>query len=118
MSFARTLKKLDKLYASMPGIECKGFCWGSCGPIVMSKAEYERLVQINDTPRQDLTCPLLTADKKCSAYQARPTLCRLWGVAEEMPCPFGCKPERVVPKTEGYGYLEAAKRIGGETRLL
>lgn len=118
MSFARALKKLDRLYATMPGIECKGLCWGSCGPIGMSKAEHDRLVQINDTPRQDLTCPLLTASKQCSAYEARPVLCRLFGVAEEMPCPFGCKPERVVQRTEGYGYLEAARRIGGESTSL
>jgi len=35
-------------------------------------------------------CPLLTADKRCSRYDMRPLLCRLYGAVEAIPCPHGC----------------------------
>jgi hypothetical protein len=40
----------------------------------------------------DYTCPALK-DGRCSVYDVRPTLCRLWGVVEDMPCPWGCVPD-------------------------
>ncbi len=41
------------------------------------------------------TCPLLdTGTNKCSAYDVRPAICRLFGVVEgELLCPHGYAPE-------------------------
>lgn len=35
-------------------------------------------------------CPALVADR-CSVYEDRPLICRLWGAVESMPCPHGCE---------------------------
>lgn len=83
-----------RLYAKVPRIECKGLCFGACGPIGMTPHESRKLnraagheVHAND----DLTCSALTEDGRCSAYNDRPLICRLWGVTERMPCEHGCE---------------------------
>lgn len=82
--------KLEAVYAQIPKIACKGKCHEACGPITMSGLEYERLGK----PKfKSLTCPVLDADKRCSRYEQRPTICRLWGVVDGMSCPYGCEIE-------------------------
>ena len=113
MSYARSIKKLDKLYATLPKLECKGLCVHSCVDIIgLSGLERTRLHQINDRPRQGPVCPMLQ-NCKCLGYEARPMICRLWGIAKEMPCPHGCVLERVIEKLEGNRLLAAAEAIGG-----
>ena len=38
-----------------------------------------------------MSCRYLDASKRCTIYPVRPTICRLWGVTEDMPCPWRCK---------------------------
>lgn len=38
------------------------------------------------------TCPALKRHK-CSIYEVRPLVCRLWGIDETVRCPLGCEPE-------------------------
>jgi hypothetical protein len=83
---------------------CKGLCAESCGPIEASQAERRlltshgvRLPSIEDALMDmlaggDGNCPALK-DGRCTVYDVRPTICRLWGVVEGMPCPWGCKPK-------------------------
>ncbi len=80
--------RLHQIYARVPHIACKGLCAESCGPIQMSKLEHEILGE----PPAAMTCTLLVAGR-CSRYEDRPLICRLWGVVPEMPCQFGCQPE-------------------------
>jgi Fe-S-cluster containining protein len=35
-------------------------------------------------------CPALV-DGRCSVYEDRPLICRLWGAVESMPCVHGCE---------------------------
>ena len=93
---------LDRIYRSVPTVECQGLCAQSCGPIDMSPTERRRIEALGVTippparlladminnPRGG-TCPALT-DGRCSVYQDRPLICRLWGAVESMPCPHGC----------------------------
>lgn len=44
---------------------------------------------IYDTERE--ACPLLR-DGRCSQYQFRPLVCRLYGAVEALRCPHGCEP--------------------------
>src|SRR2546429_6087610 len=30
---------------------------------------------------------------RCTVYEVRPMICRLWGMVEGMQCPHGCVPE-------------------------
>lgn len=85
---------LEQLYAELSQIQCKGRCAESCGPIAMSPLERQRLKErgIEITPLTP-TCPALTQIGLCSVYDVRPMICRLWGLVEQMTCPWGCRPE-------------------------
>jgi hypothetical protein len=82
--------KLEAVYAQIQKIACKGLCFDACGPIVMSGVEYARLGEPVFTT---LRCPVLGPDNRCTKYEVRPTICRLWGVAEGTQCPHGCEIE-------------------------
>lgn len=88
---------LDRIYRAIPTVECKGLCAEACGPIQMSPQEHQRIMDRGvDIPDGfDLlangksVCPALK-DNRCTVYEDRPLICRLWGAVESMPCPFGC----------------------------
>ncbi len=104
MSDQTAKRDLDRMYGELPTIDCQGKCAESCGPIWMTRVEWQRITKKKRyEPRaSSLTCPLLVADR-CSVYALRPTLCRLWGVVEGMPCPWGCKPTpRYLTDIEGH----------------
>ena len=92
--------QLDALYAELPRLKCKGKCWKSCGPILISPGERTRIRReagIEIPPPDEMkrdgcsTCPALK-DRKCTVYAIRPTICRLWGIDETIRCPLGCEP--------------------------
>lgn len=112
---------LDGLYAKVPTIDCQGFCWDSCGRIGMSRAEDARIVretgvQIPDGTRAagPAVCVALTMLRRCSVYEIRPLICRLWGVIKSMPCTFGCRPERYLSDAEAYELIAQAYDIAGQ----
>lgn len=121
------IQKLQELYDSLPEIACQGKCWNSCGVIDMSNLERSRIQFLgvtiplfteeraqrwaNDEP---LHCPALDRQTlRCNVYAVRPMVCRLWGVADSMPCEHGCKPTRVLTDEETYEYLFKSMEIGG-----
>jgi hypothetical protein len=89
---------LEELYAALPSLECRGQCAESCVPVDMSDAERDRITRIHGVrivPREKTagsSCPALTFLGTCAVYEVRPMICRLWGVAEAMRCPHGCRP--------------------------
>jgi hypothetical protein len=109
--FAR--RELDAMYAEMPTLDCQGKCAEACGPILMSRVEWERIEERGEVGPlgPDLTCPLLDGER-CSVYDIRPTICRLWGMVESMPCLWGCKPSRLLTDDEGGAFLERAGALG------
>lgn len=113
-------RQLDELYARLPKLECQGHCHDSCGPIDMSVRERARIVE---RARKPITCgpgagcSMLTADRRCSVYDIRPMICRLWGLVEGLRCPYGCRPDGgLLPNQDGLLLLHEANRIGGEVR--
>jgi hypothetical protein len=104
---------LEELYAELPALECKGLCAESCGPISMSRVEWQRVCRARgaELKASSLMCPLLEHEC-CSVYEVRPMLCRLWGLVESMKCPWGCVPERYLTDVEGYEFMERAAEIG------
>lgn len=94
--------RLAELYAQIPEMDgCTGQCWVSCGPIDMSWRERQRIrhAGIRITPVMEaisadevFACEALTAGNRCAVYELRPLICRLWGTAEGLECPFGCLP--------------------------
>jgi Fe-S-cluster containining protein len=119
---------LDALYAELPSLECRGLCWHSCGPVDMSAAERERIAELGVTipgytveaadrfraTGQVEACPALGPFKTCGVHAARPMICRLWGMTENMRCPHGCRPSRELSEAEGYEFLDRSRQIGGE----
>jgi hypothetical protein len=103
---------LDELYAELPTIACQGKCAESCGPVPMARLEWQRVCRAGGERKggPDLTCPYLE-EERCSVYAVRPTLCRLWGVVDAMPCPWGCEPERMLTRAEGNEFLRRAAEI-------
>jgi hypothetical protein len=89
-------RELDALYASVPEIDCKGLCVDSCGSMGMAPIEQRRIAERGVrlplfAAFQD-HCPALV-DGRCSVYEVRPMICRLWGAVEGMKCPYGCTPD-------------------------
>jgi Fe-S-cluster containining protein len=110
----RTLSKVNippevrAVWSQIPDIDCKQKCQESCGPWSASTSEIDMLEQVLDEtpdPDGDEQCPLLE-DGDCQVYRIRPTICRLWGVADGMPCPWGCEPERRLYREEADALLD------------
>ncbi len=60
-------------------------------------------------------CPALTADDRCSVYEDRPTVCRLWGAQQAMPCPHGCQPDGgLLDDVTGLQLLAQSLSAGGD----
>lgn len=121
----RLRMRLQALYAQVPDIPaCQGLCHDSCGPIEPSVgiAERHNLERASNRelgcvtmagPRQG-DCSMLTEDRRCSAYDDRPMICRLWGAVENMKCPFGCIPRGGwLPADTGMALLTEALTLAG-----
>lgn len=115
---------LEDVYALVPAVGCKGLCQDSCGPIAMS-VEEDRRVRIRGFAippmmdavaalerGEDFYCPALV-DGHCGVYDVRPTICRLWGATESMPCPHGCAPDQPLTREESHELLRLAAEAGG-----
>lgn len=114
----RLAERLQReVYDRIPDMECKGLCHDSCGPVpvtVLERARLERESGREFTCGARATCSMLTADRRCGAYEIRPTLCRLWGTIPSLPCHYGCKPVGgYLSDKEGWELVIRAEQIGG-----
>ena len=115
---------LEDVWARIPPLECKGLCQESCGPIAMSNLEAARIrARGQEIPPlaeglaavergEDYNCPALV-DGGCSVYEDRPTVCRLWGATQSMPCPHGCTPADALTQEESHALLRLSAEAGG-----
>lgn len=90
-------RKLDQVYAQVPQVGCKGLCAAFCCVVPMLPLEAERIQERHARPLpvavgRSLQCPLLSDEDRCTVYEARPFVCRLWGTVEALKCPHGCEP--------------------------
>ncbi len=110
----RALEELARLYAGLPTVECRGYCAAACGPILMSRLEWGRIERKVPKGRLDpatLVCPMLDDAGRCTVYARRPLVCRLYGVAEGMECPFGCVPTRRLTKVEAFELMRKVQAL-------
>jgi Fe-S-cluster containining protein len=94
-------ERLDALYAELPQLKCKGKCWKCCGKVLMGPGERERISReggvdlptVAEMRRDNRELCVALKSHRCTVYDVRPLVCRLWGIEETMRCPYGCVPE-------------------------
>lgn len=102
-------EKIDAVWAQIPKIECKGLCHDSCTIINMSDSENNRIWRkhgFNLSGRifsllhrigmntAEPICPALDKEtKRCTIYEDRPFVCRVYGVTKALKCSHGCVPK-------------------------
>lgn len=109
-------RKLHEIYATIPTIECVGKCTEFCGALGMEKGEYEEMRKAGGKEpavNNALTCNYLQKGR-CSIYDDRPTICRVWGVVDGLPCPHGCKTTRKLAPLEFANLMEKVRKIAGD----
>lgn len=92
-------------------INCKN-CTACCGPVPvtikemneiqkeLSKKSKKEIKRLSKQKRDQLTCMFVdTKNKCCSIYNARPNLCRNFGYAKGLECPYN--PEYATEKYKG-----------------
>lgn len=124
----RRFRSLEDIYAAVPEAHCQGLCTDYCGPVGGSRQEIRRARDAGVdlmTPTRGIfqlgtvglplipKCPALV-DGRCSIYGLRPLICRVWGVSSELPCEYGCQPDRILTKRETSWLLAESVRLGGK----
>ena len=108
---------IDAIYALIPDVECQGLCQDACGPVLMSEAEERRIIKRTGRPVTadpvTLQCERLSVFGRCTIYANRPAICRLFGVADGLPCPWGCKPKAPLNETDAADIFRALESLRG-----
>src|SRR4051812_43985679 len=108
--------KLHQIYRRIPAIKCKGLCYGSCTVLGMTKGEADNMTRAGGKPptvREDGSCVYLE-NKRCSIYNERPGICRVWGAAPKLACPFGCPPVETFTEHDSEAVLRLLEKEFGE----
>lgn len=117
MSHRTRLRQLRALYSEIPDVHCKGLCQSSCGSIIMNVLELGQLERFSGRVlhviRPGRPCSFLDDRGRCSGYEGRPMICRLFGAVEKMRCPEGCVPDRWLSDEDAARLLNRARAIGG-----
>ena len=103
----------------LPQLACKGLCHDQCTVIPMTPVELRKVEQALKgplEPKHDGTCGALGDDNRCRAYEARPLICKIWGMAEGVMCPHGCETDtgEYLQYHEVAGMIRAKERREGE----
>lgn len=108
------MSAIDDIYKVIPEGYCKGLCHGSCGPVAYSEAEANRMLSEGISPpvadEKTLTCDKLK-NGRCTIYQSRPYVCRVYGATVGLMCIHGCKPDRIISLQESRKHMEALGRM-------
>jgi Fe-S-cluster containining protein len=101
------IAELEEIYSGIPEVACVDGCGECCGLISMSRLEEDRIrrfleerhldIQFSNDPLDvtylkavygDNRCYFLDERQMCLVYPVRPIICRLYGAAENMRCPY------------------------------
>ena len=88
-----SMKKIKALYAEIPSFSCIEGCVECCGPVLFTQEEWKRVKDKRKATSMD--CPY-SLNGRCDIYADRPFICRLYGAAEDLKCPHGCGPEKLL----------------------
>jgi Fe-S-cluster containining protein len=130
LSEAQRERMVRALWArvAVEDLHCRGLCHDSCGAIGYSTAE-RKVIQTRHgafpVPQgelrggkfehpDDIMCSALTPDKRCSIYDERPAICRLYGLIRELPCAHGCVPRAWMTHGEAQTLIAELDAIEGK----
>ena len=110
--------RLADLYARIPLLKCRGLCQDTCGPIPATRHEIRFMERRSGRPYgwqlKTAHCTFLDDQTgRCTCYQDRPLVCRVWGTLEKSACPFGCEPDRWLAQQQFEQLLEQVIEIAG-----
>jgi Fe-S-cluster containining protein len=110
-----TDRALRMLYREVPEVKgCKAGCGKCCGPVPWTPAELARVThQVPPGTERVVApgglsnvlmlvnpatgaCAMLDAEKRCTVYERRPLMCRIFAAADDvgLQCPFGARAGR------------------------
>ncbi len=105
------IREVDAIYGQVGPVQCKGKCSDSCSPIGNLMTDFERdriIARVGYGPNEftadigaSVKCNLLTSAGRCSVYDIRPMICRLWSVDQAIPCRAGCAGTNCLPPNAG-----------------
>jgi Fe-S-cluster containining protein len=99
-------EEIKKLYEKIPSSVCDGHCSKCCTNMIQfAPSEEEKMGGY----KWDGVCSHLK-DGKCSIYENRPLICRIYGVSEMFICE-GCKPVRTLTEEETLGIIHEYVRV-------
>lgn len=102
---------IKEIWKEIPKFQCISGCRDCCGPIVMSRLEWENIEpKINAT---GITCPYSSKDG-CAIYENRPTICRLFGAVNHplQTCNHGCGPAFKLTDAQARDILSRVRKEG------
>lgn len=117
MNNTKRLASIDTLLQGVPQFQCVEGCSDCCGPVPMTRLEMSRIkarVGEYEMFDKDLHCGLLK-DGKCSVYDIRPAICRVFGATSFQPrlvCPHGRKPEQPLSREATDELIDKVKALG------
>jgi len=116
---------MRRTLAEFPCVSCGGQC---CGPVPLNpsrtrsiqraidKLPREEFVRLSSQPRTYLDCGLYDVEmKRCSVYEARPELCKVYGLTRDLQCPYS--PSLVTEITPA-GASVRLRRDGGSKLMM
>jgi uncharacterized protein len=108
---AKDAKLHLSLYQKIPRFECVEGCTDCCGKVPWSGWELKQAGLDAPPPeRADKTCALADGGR-CQVYQHRPLMCRLFGTVEDLRCPHGRGPLKLLPAEEGHALVLRYQRL-------
>lgn len=104
--------EIQKLYDKIPTFRCKEDCTDCCDNwIQYAPEEALRCGGFTETAQG---CCKLDKKKRCTVYENRPFICRLFASGEPLPCPHGYGPEHPLTKEETAALLKEYLRLKKE----
>ncbi len=61
--------------------------------------------------RDDGYCSYLTEDRRCSVHDVRPLVCRMYGAAEGLECPYGCPSMGTLSRSQADSLFREAQAL-------
>lgn len=101
-------EEFNKIYREIPTVNCLGLCTDSCSSVGLTEKEQARIKEKYGVELENRyylnKCPMLKKGR-CTIYEDRPAVCRMWGVEETMVCPWGCQPTFILKHEKGHRIL-------------